>query len=76
LYPDSRITGRQFLEQFPRFIFAAIVGDDDFIRQFERVDGFTDGGDQRTQVALLIVAGDHEAELDAAVCHGAAYFFV
>ena len=59
-----RVGGGEFLEQRPGVVRAAIVGEDNFVGTLERRDGVADGGDERTKVVLLVVAGDDEAQFD------------
>src|SRR5437879_9210210 len=62
LHPDARVACRQFLEDFPGVVLAAIVRDNDFVSHVELVHGFTNRRDERVQVSFLIVTGDDEAE--------------
>src|SRR6266700_7338465 len=62
LHPDARVACRQFFEDFPGVVLAAIIGDDDFVSQVEPVHGLANRRDERAQVTFLIVTGDDEAE--------------
>jgi hypothetical protein len=50
------------LENFPRFILAAISGDYDFVGNVQRICCFADGGSQWTQISLLVVAGNCQTQ--------------
>jgi len=62
LHADARVARREFLEDFPRLVLAAIVGDDDLVGNFQRLHGFADGLDEFAQIAFLVVAGNDEAD--------------
>ncbi len=62
LHADARVAGGQFLENFPRLVLAAIVGDDDFVGNLQRLDRFADGLDEFAQIAFLVVTRNDEAD--------------
>ena len=61
LHADVRVGG-EFLEDLPRLVLAAIVGDDDLVENVQRLDRRTDGLDELAQVAFLVVARDDQAD--------------
>ena len=61
LRADARIGGGEFLEDFPRLVPAAIVGDDDLVGNLERLDRLADGSDEFAQIAFLVVTRNDEA---------------
>src|SRR5579875_2977070 len=62
LHPQTRLLVRQFLEQLPRSIGAAIVGNHDLIGQFQRIHGGANPLQQDRQIALFVIAGDYDTE--------------
>jgi len=69
LRADARIGRREFLEDFPGLVPAAIVGDDDFESHLERFHRPAQGRDERAQIPFLIVAGNDEAEFGSLNVH-------
>jgi len=59
---NARVGGRDFLEDLPGVILAAIVRDDDFVSAVQWRDGIADGFDQRAQIVLLVVAGNDKGK--------------
>ena len=56
LHADPRIVRREFLEDGPRRVRAAIVCDDDLVGHLQRLRALANGGDQRAYVPLLVVS--------------------
>jgi hypothetical protein len=52
-HSNARIARREFLENRPRIVLRTIVGDDDFVRHGERINGSANRFDQFAEVALL-----------------------
>ena len=69
LHTDARVFRRQLFQDFPRLVLAAIVGDDDLVGNFQRLDRLLDGLDECAQVAFLVVTGNDEADFGSFNVH-------
>src|SRR5665213_1235835 len=69
LHADARVSRREFLEDFPGLVLAAIVGDDDLVGNLQRLDRRSDGLDEFAQIAFLVVTTNDEADFRSINVH-------
>src|ERR1700744_159732 len=62
LHPDARVFCREFLEDLPRPVLTAVIRNNHLIGNLQRINRQSDGLDQFTEIAFLVITRDDEAD--------------